>query len=949
MNFVVKRGCDKTCIYVEPQAFPGVKRVAGKVAGDICLVTDEEVPVVEQLPAKKQIVVAVTLGKSTYLDELIAGGLFDPKDIKGKREVYAFRLLEDTVHDRQILLIAGSDKRGTIYGLFHISELLEVSPWIWFADCMPAHRDEVVFDESVNMVSKEPSVKYRGLFINDEWPSYGNWTFSHFGGFTAQMYDHVFELLLRMHGNYLWPAMWTSNFSLDGPGLENAILADEYGIVMSNSHHEPCSRHSEEWDLVRGEDSIYGNAWNFDQNKEGLIRYWRDGLKRNAPFENIITIGMRGERDSTILGHDATLADNINYLREVITTQNELLRECIDPDLDKVPRLLALYKEVEAYFYGDESTPGLQDWEELDGVTLMLCEDNFGNMRTLPTEKMREHKGGYGMYYHFDYHGDPVSYEWVNSTYLPKVWEQMTECYEYGVRDIWIVNVGDLKPQELPLTYFLDLAYDFDKWGSSNPNSTEQYTKAWVARQFGAVLSEEGQEKACAVLNGYTRRNSICRPEALNQNRYSVASGEADRVLKEWDCIEKLAEDVLAEAENHVKKEDIDKDAGVASVYELLYFPAVASANVNRMQIYAGKNALYARQGRMDANRYGQLVEDCIARDAVLQDRYHRVADGKWDNIMRSEHVGFIYWNDEECRYPVVQKVYPARKPRMVVTLSGTEDYSMGGDWTRKQLVSDTLLNPENKEFIITVANGALLPISFCVENDAEWLQISLKEATLGNSPENETIQIVVTRDEKAFLAKAQELGGRELEAKLCIRSEQTHVDICVKAAAYPENLPQNIPFVPKTGLKIQAEDAVHADAAWQILKPYGIYDSGCKVLPCLKTYTKEDAPCMEYMMYLDKACEVEIVVHLAPSNPLIRGGELKFAYQMNEGAFSEVASVGKDYAAGENRCRQWARGVLENERRTAFVTKAKDGVNTLKIYSIDPGFVPELIEINPK
>ena len=233
-------------------------------------------------------------------------------------------------------------------------------------------------------------------------------------------------------------------------GEENARLADCYGIVMSNSHHEPCLRHSEEWDLVRGEDSVYGNEWSYLTNREGLIRYWRDGLLRSGKYENIITIGMRGERDSLMLGEDASLEQNISLLKEIITEQRKLIRECVG---ENEPEMLALYKEVEAYYYGDETTPGLKDWDGLDGVTLMLCEDNYGNMRTLPTEEMRSHRGGFGMYYHFDYHGSPVSYEWVNSSYLPKIWDQMTMAYDFGVRDIWIVNVGDLKFQEYPLSF----------------------------------------------------------------------------------------------------------------------------------------------------------------------------------------------------------------------------------------------------------------------------------------------------------------------------------------------------------------------------------------------------------------------------------------------------------------------------------------------------------------
>jgi hypothetical protein len=182
------------------------------------------------------------------------------------------------------------------------------------------------------------------------------------------MYENVFELLLRMKGNYLWPAMWSSSFACDGPGLASAELADEYGVVIGLSHHEPCLRHGEEYSRLRGPQSIYGDAWDFRTNREGITRFWRDGLKRNGHLENVITVGMRGERDSKLLGENSTLADNIELLRSVFETQNTLIREEVDPNLDNVPRMFALYKEVEPYFYGDGETKGLMGSDELDGV-----------------------------------------------------------------------------------------------------------------------------------------------------------------------------------------------------------------------------------------------------------------------------------------------------------------------------------------------------------------------------------------------------------------------------------------------------------------------------------------------------------------------------------------------------------------------------------------------------
>ncbi len=647
MQFVLSNQTQVAAIFLEEQALSGVARVAQAVAGDIFLVTGKR-PELVRAPKKPSgaCIVPMTLGYSPLADKL--GGF---PEIAGKREVYEIRLIKDLTPDiSEALVVCGSDKRGTIYGLFHLSELLGVSPWVDFADVRPKPQAEVVWTQDVEMISKEPSVRYRGFFINDEWPSFGNWTMEKNGGFNAVCYQRVFELLLRLKGNYLWPAMWSASFPLDGPGLANEELADEYGVVISFSHHEPCMRASEEWDKVKGPDTKYGCEWNYYTNREGLLNYWEDGLKRSGKFDNIITIGMRGERDTSMLGPDATLSQNIELLHDIIREQRKLIAANVNPNLAKVPQMLALYKEVEAYFYGNEDVRGLIGWEELEDVILLLCEDNYGNMRTLPDEAMRRHRGGYGMYYHFDYHGGPISYEWVNSTPLAKIWEQMTQAYEYGVRELWIVNVGDLKPQELPLSYFLDLAYDYDTYGIRHPNETEAYTLAFAKRQFGEwfACKEEAKKRLadiCRTLTGYTRLNQLRRPEALSRTTYHpVHEKEAARMLAVCDELEKLAkqgeEALLPEAKD--------------SYFELVYFPAVASLNLVRMQIYAGINGMLLTQENPLADVYAEKTKACIERDLELTKQYHTCAGGKWNHMMSSKHVGFVSWNDEGSAYPLV-------------------------------------------------------------------------------------------------------------------------------------------------------------------------------------------------------------------------------------------------------------------------------------------------------
>ena len=326
-------------LIVEQSAYSGIIKIAEKVARDAELVTGKKTEFLvkegiteELLKATGEVtVVAATIGKSAILEKEEIAKRIPLKSIKGKRECYCFAFPEKKERENPgLLIIAGSDKRGTIYGLFHLSELMGVSPFVDWCGIKPCHRDKIILEWNMECVSKEPSVEYRGFFINDEWPAFGNWCNHRFGGFGTKLYEHIFELLLRLKGNYLWPAMWSARFEDDGPGLENAVLADEYGVIMGMSHHEPCLRQGEEYKYLRGEKSVYGDAWNFRTNRDGIIRFWEDGLKRSGKFENVITMGMRGEADTAILGENATIADNIALLRDVLQVQNQLIREHVN-------------------------------------------------------------------------------------------------------------------------------------------------------------------------------------------------------------------------------------------------------------------------------------------------------------------------------------------------------------------------------------------------------------------------------------------------------------------------------------------------------------------------------------------------------------------------------------------------------------------------------------------
>lgn len=926
--------------YKEKEAYPGVNKIAAKVMHDVELVF-QTVPkrTEDRNRLGRNAILYGTAERSPLLQELEDNKLIDLSGIRGKREVYLFQVVENPLPGVEAaLVIAGSDKRGTIYGLFHLSELLGVSALVDWCDVKPQHKESVSFEDSLLYISKEPSVTYRGFFINDEWPAFGNWTMKNFGGFNADMYDHVFELLLRLKGNYLWPAMWSSRFSDDGPGLASAELADEYGVIMGASHHEPCLRYGEEYKYLRGAASVYGDAWNFKTNKEGITRFWEDGLKRSGKFENVITVGMRGEADSAIMGKEATLADNINLLREVLRTQNKLIQEHVNPVLSEVPRMLALYKEVEPFFYGDENTPGLINSEELEDVTLMLCDDNHGNLRTLPTKEMRSHKGGYGMYYHFDYHGDPISYEWINSSYLPKIWEQMSMAYDFGIRKLWIVNVGDICTQEFPLSYFMDLAYDFDQWGTAAINQTEHYTRQWIKKQFEGALCEKAQAKVFELLNGYTRIAHNRRPEAMNAKVYHpVNYKETDWTLQQIERLLGLAQELYQQMDEN----------SLPAFFSLVYYPAVGNLNLQKLQLLTGKNHYAARHGMLEANRLADQVTECLMRDKELVEQYHTIDEGKWYGMGLSEHIGFERWNEEECHNPVLMKVIPANKPRLLVSVDGTEQCSEGGVWTGRILDINDFLRPDREKASFTIYSISDKNSEYRISCEHKWLSFSKMSGSLNGFQTME--QILVRIDRSAMQGETEGRITVELPSGTCTLFVRTSL---------PEvsNLPDKT-FVGTNGyISIEAEhyyqkeeiqDPQGGSCGFQRLQEYGKTLSAMKAFPSVQCFTAgEDAPYLEYRFLVPEAGCYEAELYMQPSNPVAVDNTLYYAIQANGedikliNAISEHQRVGDEY---------WAAGVLDNIRRQCSKIDCREGINTLRIYAVSPGFVLEKLVLYPE
>ena len=611
-NFPLVSKGKTASILVSKNDFSGVLKVAGHLENDIFQVSNLHPKRINTIfEAQNFVVIIGTIGKSEIIDQLAKEGKIDANQLRGKWEKFTTQVVENPFKGiKKALVIAGSDKRGTIYGIYDLSNQIGVSPWYYWADVPIRKQSELHVLPGIHSQG-EPKVKYRGIFINDEAPALSGWAFEKFGGFNSKFYDKVFELILRMKGNYLWPAMWGRMFYVEDP--QNAVLADEYGVVMGTSHHEPLTKAHAEWGKSNGK-------WDFNTNSEALINFWKDGIKRMGNKETIVTVGMRGDGDEPM-----TEGTAIGLLENIVKTQRNIITEVTKKPAEETPQMWALYKEVQDYYDKEMTVP--------DDITLLLCDDNWGNIRKLPELDAKPRKGGYGIYYHYDYVGGPRNYKWINTNQIERVWEQMDLAYQYGVDKIWIVNVGDIKPMEFPIEFFLDMAWNPEKFNAGN---LEQYYVNWTKENFGNQFPKEIAE----ILKLYTKYNSRRKPELLDAKTYSITNyQEADRVVADYQKLVEKANSI------NEKLRPEYKDA----FYQLILFPVLASANLNELYVAAAKNQLYAERGNLIANVYAEKVKTLFEKDSLLTNYYHtKLSNGKWNHIMSQTHIGYDNWQQPE-------------------------------------------------------------------------------------------------------------------------------------------------------------------------------------------------------------------------------------------------------------------------------------------------------------
>ena len=631
-------------IFVDAAADSAVQRAASSFATDLERVGGKHARRITDIrgPVRNVIIIGV-LGQSPVIDELIHSGKLSANDIAGRWEAFHRAVVERPFPNvAQALVIVGADRRGAVYGAYDLSEQIGVSPWYWFAD-VPVRKKSNIFITAGSR-GDAPKVKYRGFFINDEDPAFSSWAIKHFGGINARMYEHVFELLLRLKGNYLWPAMWRPKaFNDDDP--QNMVVADAMGVVMGTSHHEPMTRAQEEWH--RNQDrGVTGGKWDYEANAANLRTFWRGGIERmmskgnGQPYESLVTIGMRGDGDEAMAEGTAT-----QLLEAIVADQRRIIEEVTGKPADQTPQVWALYKEVQDYYDHGMRVP--QD------VTLLFADDNWGEIRRLPTSDLSR-KGGYGVYYHFDYVGRPRNYKWLNTIQIEKTWQQMDLAYARGARTVWIVNVGDIKPMEFPLSFFMAQAWDPE---AMTPDALARYPRKWASAVFGPP-----QASAIAdLITRYSKYAARRKPELIDATSFRLGENIGDRLdggefgalVAEWQGLER---DML-------KVKVTLPEEQRATYLQLVEHPIAAMSNLYQLYYAAAWNRRLAAAGDTRANFFADQVLAKFRRDQELVDIYHRANGGKWDGMMSQTHIGYTNWQQPEAQVMPDVKRVQAQEP----------------------------------------------------------------------------------------------------------------------------------------------------------------------------------------------------------------------------------------------------------------------------------------------
>ncbi|KAI1077309.1 glycoside hydrolase family 115 protein [Whalleya microplaca] len=910
--------------------------------------------------AESTVIIAGTLGHSKVIDDLVSAEKLDISEIKGKWESFLTKIVEDPIPGcPRAVVIAGSDPRGTIFGLYDISEQIGVSPWYWWAD-VPVKQTKEIYVLPDGKVQGPPSVEYRGFFLNDEQPGLSGWVRWNFEdtpygvGYNRHFYASVFELLLRLRANYLWPAIWGSMLEVDDPA--NQPLADAWEVVLGSSHTEPMMRAQNEFGTFYTNEGL--GPWAYNLNNQTIDEYFVYGAQRAKPYarNSLWTMGMRGSGDTAIEGLGVDVI--VNMLETLVHNQQAILEDVLEVNVTDVPQLWCLYKEVMSYLLEGLTIP--------EDITLLWADDNWGNIRRVPIKDEKTRSGGAGVYYHFDYVGDTRNYKWINTIQLEKTAEQMQLAYAHGADRIWIVNVGDLKPLELPLSHFLDMAYDIDEWGVDNVGN---WIIAWAAREFGAEYAEDITD----IMTRYGLYAARRKFELIEPYVYSVINyNEGDAILEQWQV---LADDAQA---IYDELDEIHKPA----FFEMVLHPILGGQIVHQVHIGSEKNMVYANQHRNSANDMVAEVLSSFNADANLTARWDSLLGGKWKHILDQTHFGYDgYWQQPMRNVlpamAYVQTAVSSIAGNVGIAIEGLNASIPGDDKYHGNSASNLVLPPLDPYGPISrwfdVFSRGPRNCDWWAETDLPWVKLSQYSGTVG--PENGTDSRVfvsidwagapqIINDTTASINFSTGCGREGFVSWFGAPIVQLPTNLRTVPSNFTQGFVESDKHVAIEGPNYQRihtpSNTSDSEITYKILKNYGRTSGGVTLWPqTASIQTPESGPALEYDLYLfTDVSKVNVTLHLSPTqNYLSDESPLEFAVSLFPAKAEQAEpqrvrfvsdSIGSGMPAGWGRAVSDAVWGLDPEHKTTTrwdVTQ--EGVYTLRIWALAPSVIVQKIVVD--
>ncbi|MFD1875698.1 glycosyl hydrolase 115 family protein [Hymenobacter bucti] len=889
-------------LLVSPADYKGVIRATTDLQHDVLLATGTQPELLQQrkLLKGKEVLIIGTIGHSPLVDALVRSKKLDVSQVQGKWEASVTQTIDKPFPGiARALVIAGSDKRGTIYGIYELSEQLGVSPWYWWADVPVVHHQMVAVKPGTYLIN-EPAVKYRGIFINDEAPAFSGWVKEKFGGANHQAYEKMFELILRLRGNYLWPAMWGNAFNDDDK--LNPIKADEYGVVMGTSHHEPMVRSQKEWQR-------YGKGlWNYERNPAELQKFWQQGIENMGTKESIVTMGMRGDGDVPMAP-----GTNIALLESIVRDQRKILADVTGRPVETIPQLWALYTEVQQYYDQGMRVP--------DDVTLLMCDDNFGNIRRLPKSTDPKRAGGYGVYYHLDFNGGPWSYKWINSNQLTKVWEQFHQAYDHGVDRIWVLNVGDLKPMEFPISFYFKYAWDPKQWPAEK---LPEFTHQWASQQFGPAHAQQ----IANLLTTYNDYNGVRKPELLSLNTFSLTNyQEFEHLVERYHILREQAVQVSKQLDS----------ASQDAYFQVVGYPIQALANLMDLHLALGKNKLYASQGRAATRSMAQQVKAFYVQDSLLTYQYnHTLQNGKWNHMMDQPHVFYKTWRgpDGHDELPATLGTTLKGKPEMAVALEGSTAW-----WplAKEAAVLPELNAWQNQPHYLEIFNRGRDSFAYTATTPVSWLKIDKPRGTIA---QQERLWLRVdwaTAPAGKCQVPVTISGSGSQRIVVQVPIDNRNPQAALTGKGYVEGNGYVSISGPHYTRAIQS-----ATTSWQVLDNYGRTSTGITLVPATAPQQEPtaSAPHLEYQVVLHQAGPVKLQAYFTPSIDTNNAGGLVYAVAFDDEK-PQLLNLSQ-HRPGET----WANdnsetAMMDNIRTMASNHQlATPGVHTLKFWVITPNIV---------